>query len=854
MLEWGDYLKKVISSRTVMDSFVLSLNGRALHISPIVKASILMLEDMTANQGNHNIFVFPEIDYALKEFLVSKVLFDITAGKIQMSYDPQKFQKGQILKYKGCSVKFDKIETGKDNSTRIFVVFSDGMSYGVPIEFAPFFQISDSKKLSTFKRFKKFYSAADAKDAFENPVGSKSFIEVLENHKTHLSGSVFYVSPIKHSKEFLSSVRINGRKISEILYLAQINGDGELTNLSPGQLSGNPAVIIAADLYAVQNAISKGIVPQSVIVDVSQPNSVDKQLDVFDGLGKIDLPIVCVTSTANSFELFHLLERDYNIWRWDQDSITDSVISSEASVANRRIQNCARHSIEYRRLEDDFISNAVRLLYGQKNIVEEQPPKVVSAYEKLFSLSFLLLRNVMPINTADLERQKKVIDSGINDIEQEKRFMSSDLYTDFLDAAKALQSVFTDSYSNNKYAEIYNLALSNQYKSICIIIPEKNDRVRNQEYWDSLDLSCAIAVMYPLEYLEHTTDNYDMVIVAGWLGNKTMRNIIYGFASQNYLILTYPCEERWKNAHTKGWKKVLNNSGNGDVIKRSFSKGSNQISTSKFEKTEVGEDVDSDVDELDDIERVIKTTKYRQYGGNGKTADVVDAYPVSFVGGYLAFYRSGHKALVVTDIISNNGDKIASKLPEKLMVGDFIIIRESEKDMVRIIADLILEREGKSELRALSSKWKEALSVETLFSSYEEIYDKLCKNGCDKDYATVRNWMINEDLIQPNDKEDLICIAATTGDQVLGEKLDDIYEAGKEVRSAHIQAGRILSKRLKQKIGEYIQNLGEIDVFNVWDPISLQIDEIGQVKILKVIDISSPIPVEAGNTNRLLIE
>ena len=174
--------------------------------------------------------------------------------------------------------------------------------------------------------------------------------------------------------------------------------------------------------------------------------------------------------------------------------------------------------------------------------------------------------------------------------------------------------------------------------------------------------------------------------------------------------------------------------------------------------------------------------------------------------------------------------------------------------MIRTIADLILERSGKAGMRSLSSKWKEALSVETLFSSYEEIYDKLQENGCGKDYATVRNWMTNEDLIQPNDKEDLVCIAKATGDQVLLEKLDEIYEAGKEVRSAHIQAGRILSNRLKQKIGEFIQNLGEIDVFNIWDPISLQIDEIGQVKILKVIDISSAIPVDAGNTNRLLSE
>ncbi|MDD4366093.1 MAG: DrmE family protein [Eubacteriales bacterium] len=854
MLEWSDYLKRVVESETVMDSFTLSCNGETMHISPIVKASILMLEDMTANQGNHNVFVFPEIDHALKEFLIAKVVFDITAGKIQMSYDPEKFQKGQILKYKGCSVKFEKIETGEDGFTRIFVKFSDGMSYGVPVEFAPYFQISDSKKLSTYKRFKTKYSALDAKEAFENPTLAKSFVETLENHKTHLSGSVFYVSPVKYSREFLSSALINGRKVSEILYMAQVNGDGNLANLSSGQLSGNPAIIIASDLYAVQNAIAKGVVPQTIIVDVSQPNVVDKQLDVFDALGRIGMSIVCVTSTANSFELFALKDRHYNIWRWDHNSITESVVSTEPSTSNRRIRNCADHSVEYRHLNDDYISCAVRLLYGQKSVVEEQQPKVITAYEKLFSLAFLALRNVVPLDASNRDRYTSIVADCISDIEHEKRFMGSDLYTALLEAANALMPVFSNTYTNNKYEEICSLVLSEKYESICIVIPEKLDRVKCQEYWDSLDLDCNISVMYPLEHEEHLDCDYELVVVVGWLGNRTMRQIIYGFSSQNYLVLTYPCEEKWKNSHTKGWRRSLNNSENGEVIKKSFSKGHYQISTSRFENAEPEEIITPEVDELDDIELVIKTTKYKQYGGNARSADVVDAYPVSFVGGYLAFYRSGHKALVVTDLITNNGDRIISKLPEKLEVGDFIVIRESGRDMIRTIADLILERSEKADLRSLSSKWKEALSVETLFSSYEEIYDKLRENGCGKDYATVRNWMTNEDLIQPNDKEDLICIAKATGDQVLLEKLDEIYEAGKEVRSAHIQAGRILSNRLKQKIGEFIQNLGEIDVFNVWDPISLQIDEIGQVKILKVIDISSAIPVDAGNTNRLLSE
>ncbi len=856
MIEWGVYLKQIVNIPAATDNITLSLNGDTLRISPIVKASVLMLEDMMANQGLCNIFVFPEINRSMFEFLISKVVFDVTAGKIQMSYDPEKFQKGQILKYKGCSVEFDGIEKGKDEKTRIFIVFSDGMRYGVPIEIAPFFQISDGKKLSSYKSFKKKYSAEDAKISYENPVLSKTIVDTLENHKTHLDGSVVFVSSIKKAREFLSTALIDYRKISDVLYVAQINGDGEITNLTPGQLSGSPAIVIASDLYSVRNAIGKGLKVKSVIVDVSQTNCVDKQLDAFDSLHRTGLPLICITDTANSFELSSLLERGYNLWRWDSDSITEAVVSSDNRGSDRRVRNCLKHSTEYRCIPESSISDTVQLLCKLRSVIDDQPPKVVDIFEKVFSLAFMMLRYAMPIEGTSRERHTNELITCLLDIEVNKRFMNKEVYDCLVQAVGSLKPVFGGSYINGKHEEIRKTVqdVQNKRKSVCIIIPEKADRLKYQEYWKRYSLSCDIKVMYPMEYRERSDCNFDLVIVVGWLGNRIMRHLIYSFVSRKYIVLTYPCETRWEKAHTKGWKKALNNSSNGEVIKKSFSKGTTQISVSRFEHSEINDDKSSDVDELADIESVIRTSRYKKYGGYSKGAEVVEAYPIGFVGGYLAFYRSGHKALVATNIIVNNGAKIDNKLPEKLAVGDFIVIRESGRDMVRTIADLILERAGKTTLRNTALKWKEALKVETLFSSYEDIYEKLRINGCNKDFATVRNWLVSEDLIQPNDKNDLLCIAKATGDPVLNEKLEEVYNAGKEVRSAHIQAGRVLSKRLKGKIVEYIQNLGITDTFNIWDPISIQIDEIGQVKILKVIDVGVAVPVDAGNTNRLLYE
>lgn len=853
MLEWSEYLSSVIKQKTTIDSIALTCGGHTMPISPIVKASIVMLEDMISEQGHYNVFVFPDIGQFSKEFLLGKVVYNITIGKIQMSYNPGTFERGQILKYKDCFVEFNRIE--EDNGRPlIYVKFSDGMISGLPIDIAPYFQASESKRLSTYERFKKNYSIEEAIKASKAPEHNIDLLEMLENHRTHLNGSIFYVSSISATREFLTSAEFNGKKVTDILYLAHAGGDGNLKNLSAGQLTGNPAVILASDLYAVQNCINKGVNPQSIIFNASQETAVEKQLDAFDDHRRKGFPIVCITDTARSFELSPLVERGYNLWRWDNESITDAVISREIGTASKRVINCAKHSVSYRSVADAHISKTVSLLYKQKSGIDDQPPRIISVYEKLFSLSFLMLRCVVPLEPADKENYRRILQKSISDIEDEKRFMGAEQYSDLSLAANTLLPVFESHYVNNKYEAICDIVLSNEYVTVCLIIPERYDRQKCEKYWETLDLTIKIEVMYPMEYQENPECEFDIVIVVGWLGNKVMRQVIYGFSSKNYMVLTYPCEESWKNAHTRAWKKALDNSGNGEIIKRSFNKGRYQVSSSRFEHMDAAEqDVPAD-DELEEIELVIRANKFRQYGNGATASEVVDAFPISFVGGYLAFFRTGHKALVVTDIIVNGGDKVTNKLPEKLEIGDFVVIRDSEQDIVRDLADKILVRKGKSSLRSLALKWKESLSVEALFSTHDEIYEKLCLHGCKKDYMTVKNWILSEDLIQPNDKEDLMCIALSTGDDVLKERLEEVHEAGREVRAAHIQAGRILSQRLKNNIGDHIRNLGKIDTFNIWDPIVFQLEDVGQVQILKVIDVNDAIPVDFGNTNRLLAE
>ena len=207
-----------------------------------------------------------------------------------------------------------------------------------------------------------------------------------------------------------------------------------------------------------------------------------------------------------------------------------------------------------------------------------------------------------------------------------------------------------------------------------------------------------------------------------------------------------------------------------------------------------------------------------------------------------------------TNIIMQESEKIDTVTSDKLRNGDFVIVRETDKDIIREMADLILKKSGKSSLRELARKWKEVIEIELLFTTPKQFYESLVAAGFSKGYPTVKRWIENDNVIAPGQIEDLEYIAKVTQNQVLSELMEEIFEAARIVRAAHIQAGRVLSDMLKVKLAEELKRYGKIDPFNLWEPIEINVDDIGTAKILKIIDVGSIVQVDSSDTNRLIEE
>ena len=859
-MEWHDYVAQLLSQESSFDGISLSFedDAHSVGVPPIIKASVLMLDKMIEHQGKFNILVFPERIQSIFIFTLVKLLHNIAEGRIKRDYDPDAFKPGEKLKLGNAVVEFVSIEENK-NERRMKIKLAD-MVISAPIEIFPLFQLANTQRsLSPYRKYVDEKKKAEALASYLTT--DEKFVKLLADYRTHMDSSIVNMTSVINARELLATCKLCGHDIKELLLVGQADYEGTVRNIGAGQLGGTPAIVLASDLYMIKAMAERGHPIQSIIIDGSNANALLNQMDALDDLMRLGVSITCVTDIVNSFDLQPFLDRQFNLWRWDETSITDHLYDVSALSSDRKIKHCAKREVEYLTGDGNEISIAIRKLYSHRSEAQTLSAQMLKLFDKLFSLAFIALRETVPFEEGQLSQPRFVLEECVAILAGEKNYLDPKTFDDYSTVIDSLKKVFTKGYLLPKHDALAGRLRKEKYKTVCIVVPERSDKTHVQEYWQMWcrreRLITQVYVLYPAEYYPAQSTQFSATVVVGWLKRAIMRKILYGFNTQTYTVLLYDYEKRWKNYDTTRWNSALDSSRNRQTIEKAFTTDRIHVSTSRFTPVEPVQEEIPGTDEFAEIELTLRENKYRQYVANGgrKAAnETTEALPVNYVGGSLAFYRTGHKVISATNIIMNDADKIDTVLPEQLKIGDFIVVRETARDLIREIADVILARSGKSELRAMAGKWKEALEIETLFYTPEEIYQHLQEVGCTKGYQTVRRWICDDDVIAPQSKQDLEYIAAATGSSVLNELLDHVYNAAQTVWSAHILAGKELSWHLKSRIVEALKEYGDIDPFNIWEPIEMQVEGIGTVRILKIIDIGTPVTVDIADTNRLIDE
>ena len=169
--------------------------------------------------------------------------------------------------------------------------------------------------------------------------------------------------------------------------VGQADYEGNVKNVGAGQLGGVPAVVLASDLYAIAALAGQGHPIQSIIIDGSNANILLSQMDALDNLMRLGVPITCVTDIVNSFDLQPFLDRQFNVWRWDETSITDHLYNVNPLSSDRKIKHCAKREVKYLVSDGNEISIAIRKLYFHRGETQTLSPPFLTASIIMFSVA-----------------------------------------------------------------------------------------------------------------------------------------------------------------------------------------------------------------------------------------------------------------------------------------------------------------------------------------------------------------------------------------------------------------------------------------------------------------------------------
>ncbi len=869
--DWDEYVRSLLDRKTEYDDVVFSFGGRTeLKLPPMLKATNLMLDSMIDSRLC-NVLVFPERSRTMIFFLVCRLIHNVALDRIGHGSAVSELQPGQKLKLYGCIVSLEEIQPDDDGTMMVKLRFADLIETVPLASLPPLQKVSTQKGVCKYQKYALARKRAKAKAAEAEQAGTvqtEAIIGELQASQTYMKSSIIFVSSVVSAKDLLGNLKVCGKRLQDIVLIGQATSEGEVTNMFPGQLSGIQAIVVAPDLSSAAAVARSGWPVQSVIISGTSARGIADSLDSLDELRALKVSVTVGTDTATSFDLQPLWDRGFGCWRWDSATTPES-LCRDRSLVGRRADNCRKQKVTFAEAENAPLFEACRCLDRHSGF-RDMPAQQAKIFSRLFDLLFSAIRTIVPVSAEVRAGAQKNLEELEKDLEAERRFMSEDMYQDGLSAVRSLMQVWQAPFQ--KCDLLRGELLRRRPAAAVIIVPDRISCSEVQAYWQTetarMRLRMKVTAVHPANYASDAPDA--LTVVAGWLRQGMMQKILFSYETKENLVLLYSCERKWQRWAARRWGKAMAQTENNETVRELLSGRGNapRISFPSPEVPGAGagdqqEDLPGEADSIDDLEQKLRENRYREYSAGGSSGsgsrdgtrqekELAEAVPVDLAGDYVIFCRSGHHLTDVTDIVLSGVGEAREIRVSELKPGHFIAIRESDPDLVRTVADGLMASDGAAGLRSTAAMWRTALNPALLAYSAEEICGKIAEAGCSKGKATVRNWIVDEDMICPGDRDDLRCIADVTGDDALKDRIDEVFDAAVKVRSYHSRAGKTITKELKKHLTEAMDTVGGINPAGVTEPIEITMEDIGLVRVLKVLEIREPGIFSSGDTDRLI--
>jgi hypothetical protein len=683
----------------------------------------------------------------------------------------------------------------------------------------------------------------------------KSNLDILigtstEGNNALLANEVVLGATQKSFSEFLGNVYVSSSEhpelhfsLKDVIPWGTIDAEGNIEFRNSAAASGAPLIAVASRSEYIAAFCRRKEATASSVVIVDGADRI-KDLQSLDDLTGSGSKLLIVADHSDLDLLPTISNRGVHIIR--MPGATGDLVGNGFGILDRfqRAANCAEDfSIETTECVSSQIDEIADHIFRAEKELRENDAD--DAFLRFISIGYARLLDIASlVAEPDQESAQKAIDdlNAISaDVLGRRTFMPVKAFYNLRSAFAKLCNCIDNSgatfFGEAKQTKL--IELLDRFESACdstvVICPSNMAIPSASRLLKSAQLSNA-RVSTLNSFL--TGDKAERIILLGWPRSQNLQKLLNSYQAADIHILAYGFEATWFRNHLRRRERSISRwQPSRDALS---SMTGLAVASLAAEPAEVRPDFGGAAsEEITAFEAALP--KIRK-GSSASVPEFQESRPakyVGFVGQSYCYLTANHEVPKVTDILRGTpcaSGGVRSATVSDLVCGDRVLFRmssDSDKDMIRLLAEAISPPGEYERRRNVAQRWKQVLNK--LGDDAPGVVTALRKVGLHRTLQTVRQWISNPNLIGPAEIDDLVLIARAANDPDFANGISETWEAIQSTRGSHMTAGFKLSQLLIRELPKQMPALSDAETI-----VELTNEDVpfGRIAIVEVDDIS----------------
>ena len=663
--------------------------------------------------------------------------------------------------------------------------------------------------------------------------------------------------------EFITKRKIDGYPINQIINFGKIDINGEVEVIGSGQ-AANINILLTNDPLSINYYLSN--------------NTDKKKIILFDKLSLINNNFSTVKEIITDHEASVLLFSDYSdldnlsqlkelnflFWHWSMDKFQTLPLNTDHyyfAKLNSSITKYKHYDISLEILKSPLLADIIENLNHIERNIPDDNHILKSEYINIYTLVLTFSRMVFSPEKEYIEEVTNKLENIKSNIVSHKSYLEKTIFDTLNLCIDFFIDLISDFNKNlylkiEKITEIFN---TKDYKGYYLLVQKSEHVDMVDKYWQSIlskedykkiNIISMSELLNAEPYKYYKSDDC-VLIVCGWLNKKNMNKIFTEQTAFSQLILLfYEHEYRWYKSVVMYWERIFSDLDRNQIkvhnANADFDHGS---SRNYFPLSQSNEKSDFDIIEF---EKKISNYSNARYTGSDIN-ELLKTYKIYFSYDRIMFATETHKFFVLHDIYDDK-EKINIKTADKIELNSLIVLSYASRDIVKNKADMLLSQDQYNNARSIAFLWRKALIqyYHDKGNDVKVVVNDLSESGCNKHLHTIKYWLFDDNIIGPQNLDEIDIISKLTRSTEMESNLNNIKKSIKIIRGYHQKAAFAIKTSLFDHITSFLANM-EIEDIEKKDYIKIDTEEFGEILILKILDIDKEtINISHKFVNRLI--